>query len=105
MSAKRSYSTSALWPIILDADGRGTAAINAPGRYLVTAGAEDRPTRIAGHAGAARVTAEGLDQPLKAGEAVALTGTWPPQAQLERAGTPAPIMAWAAALAQSRCSR
>ncbi len=77
---------------------RGTASINAPGRYLVTAGAEDRPTRIAVHAGAARVTAEGLDQPLKVGEAVALTGTWPPQAQMERAGAPAPILAWAAAL-------
>jgi hypothetical protein len=75
---------------------RGDAILPGPGQLLVQAGAEDRPTRIALLAGRGSVEAEGLEPlALAAGQAVALVGTAPPQAQRESAGPPPPLVAWA----------
>ncbi len=76
---------------------RGDVLLSRPGRFLLDAGAEDRPTRVAVLAGSAAVLAEGMDnQALAAGQAVALTGHAPPQAQLEAAPVEAPLLDWAA---------
>jgi len=75
---------------------RGTVAIGGPGRYLVAAGTADSPTQVSVFAGAARVVAGGVDQPLAAGQALALSGPWPPRAELGRAGEPPPVMGWMA---------
>ena len=75
---------------------RGDALLAGPGQVLVQAGAEDRPTRIAVLAGQAQVEAEAQEpQTLSAGQALALTGTSPPQLAAEPAGPPTPLVAWA----------
>ncbi len=75
---------------------RGDALLPGPGQMLVQAGAEDRATRIAVLAGQGSVEAEGLAPLLlTSGEAMALTGTSPPEAQREPAGPPPPLLAWA----------
>ncbi len=75
---------------------RGDALLAGPGQMLVQAGAEDQPTRFVLLAGEASVEAEGIAPiTLAAGQAVALDGTTPPEAQREAAGPPPPLVAWA----------
>jgi hypothetical protein len=53
---------------------RGGARLLQPGRYDVDAGSGDRPPRIAAFTGAARFAGGGADLPIKAGNALVLTG-------------------------------
>lgn len=53
---------------------RGGVWLLRPGRYDVDTGTGDQPPRIAAFTGAARFVGGGLDQPIKAGDALLLTG-------------------------------
>ena len=71
---------------------RGTATIRKPGRYLLDAGDEGTPTRLAVYAGQAEFTpADGAPQRLAAGQALVVEAA----AVLEPIGPPSPLLAWA----------
>ncbi len=73
---------------------RGDVVLAAAGRYLVEAGAEDRPTRVVVYEGRAQLALEG--QPpvtVTAGKAAVITGM-PPTARYEAAGQPTRFVAW-----------
>ncbi len=78
---------------------RGDARLARPGRYLVQAGAEDRPTRITVLAGSAAFAAEGLDPvAISPGEALAVSGLNPLIPSMAAAEAPPPLVAWAQGL-------
>ncbi len=64
---------------------RGGVWLLRPGRYDVDAGTGDQPPRIAAFTGRARFVGGGLDQPIKAGDALVLTGPGPAATAIEAA--------------------
>ncbi|MGH7029328.1 MAG: DUF6600 domain-containing protein [Stellaceae bacterium] len=56
---------------------RGAVWLLKAGRYDVDAGSGDQPPRIAAYTGGARLVVAGLDVPVKAGDALVLTGSGP----------------------------